>query len=69
MTSSLLPLTFLFFAWMPKGKIASLLEIEGDEVIHSILDVMYADAPYTVIERAMHVHPTVTALMPTCSVS
>ncbi len=44
---------------------AALLGIEGDEVIHSLLDVMYAGAPYTVIERAMHIHPTVTELVPT----
>jgi pyruvate/2-oxoglutarate dehydrogenase complex dihydrolipoamide dehydrogenase (E3) component len=44
---------------------ASLLGIECDEVIHSILDVMYAKAPYTVIQRAMHIHPTVTELIPT----
>ena len=37
----------------------------GDEVIHSILDVMYAKAPYTVIQRAMHIHPTVSELIPT----
>ncbi len=44
---------------------AAILGIGGDEIIHSILDVMYADAPYTVIQRAMHVHPTVTELIPT----
>ena len=44
---------------------AALLGIEGDEVIHSLLDVMYADKPYTTIERAMHIHPTVTELIPT----
>ena len=44
---------------------AALLGIEGDEVIHSLLDVMYANAPYTLIERAMHIHPTVTELIPT----
>jgi pyruvate/2-oxoglutarate dehydrogenase complex dihydrolipoamide dehydrogenase (E3) component len=44
---------------------ASLLGIECDEVIHSILDVMYARAPYTVIQRAMHIHPTVSELIPT----
>ena len=44
---------------------AAILGIDGDEVIHSILDVMYADAPYTVIRRAMHIHPTVTELIPT----
>jgi len=44
---------------------ASLLGIECDEVIHSILDIMYAKAPYTVIQRAMHIHPTVSELIPT----
>ena len=44
---------------------ASLLGVECDEVIHSILDIMYAKAPYTVIQRAMHIHPTVTELIPT----
>ena len=44
---------------------AAVLGIGGDEVIHSILDIMYADAPYTTIQRAMHVHPTVTELIPT----
>jgi pyruvate/2-oxoglutarate dehydrogenase complex dihydrolipoamide dehydrogenase (E3) component len=44
---------------------ASLLGIECDEVIHSLLDVMYANAPYTVIQRAMHIHPTVSELIPT----
>jgi pyruvate/2-oxoglutarate dehydrogenase complex dihydrolipoamide dehydrogenase (E3) component len=44
---------------------ASLLGVECDEVIHSILDVMYAKAPYTVIQRAMHIHPTVSELIPT----
>ena len=44
---------------------ASLLGIECDEVIHSILDVMYTKAPYSVIQRAMHIHPTVTELIPT----
>jgi len=44
---------------------AALLGIECDEVIHSILDIMYAKAPYTVIQRAMHIHPTVSELLPT----
>ncbi len=49
------------------GKIlgAAILGIGGDEIIHSLLDVMYADAPYTVIQRAVHIHPTVTELIPT----
>jgi pyruvate/2-oxoglutarate dehydrogenase complex dihydrolipoamide dehydrogenase (E3) component len=44
---------------------AAILGIEGDEAIHSILDLMYARAPYTVMQRAMHIHPTVTELIPT----
>jgi pyruvate/2-oxoglutarate dehydrogenase complex dihydrolipoamide dehydrogenase (E3) component len=44
---------------------ASVLGVGGDEVIHSVLDVMYAGAPYTVIQRAVHIHPTVTELIPT----
>ena len=44
---------------------AALLGIGGDEVIHSILDIMYANAPYTTIQRAMHIHPTVSELIPT----
>ena len=44
---------------------AALLGIGCDEVVHSIIDVMYAGAPYTVIQRAMHIHPTVTELIPT----
>ena len=44
---------------------AAILGIGGDEIIHSILDVMYAKAPYTVIQRAVHIHPTVTELIPT----
>jgi pyruvate/2-oxoglutarate dehydrogenase complex dihydrolipoamide dehydrogenase (E3) component len=37
----------------------------GDEAIHCVLDTMYAKAPYTVLERAMHIHPTVSELIPT----
>ena len=44
---------------------ASLLGLAGDEVIHSILDLMYAKAPYTVMQRAMHIHPTVSEFLPT----
>jgi pyruvate/2-oxoglutarate dehydrogenase complex dihydrolipoamide dehydrogenase (E3) component len=44
---------------------ASILGVGGDEVIHSILDLMYAKAPYTVLQRAMHIHPTVSELLPT----
>jgi len=44
---------------------AALLGIEGDEIIHDILDVMYAGATYPVMQRAVHVHPTVAELLPT----
>jgi hypothetical protein len=41
-----------------------LLGIEGDEVVQGLLDMMYAQAPYTVIRRAMHIHPTVYEMIP-----
>jgi pyruvate/2-oxoglutarate dehydrogenase complex dihydrolipoamide dehydrogenase (E3) component len=44
---------------------ASLLGLSGDEVIHCILDIMYAKAPYTVLQRAVHIHPTVSEFVPT----
>lgn len=44
---------------------ATILGVGGDEIIHCILDVMYAKAPYTVIQRAVHIHPTVAELIPT----
>ncbi len=44
---------------------AAILGTGGDEVIHTVLDVMYARAPYTLIQRAMHIHPTVSELLPT----
>jgi pyruvate/2-oxoglutarate dehydrogenase complex dihydrolipoamide dehydrogenase (E3) component len=44
---------------------AMILGVTGDEVVHSLLDVMYAKAPYTTISRAMHIHPTVSELVPT----
>ena len=44
---------------------AAVLGPGGDEVIHCILDLMYAKAPYTVMQRAMHIHPTVSELIPT----
>ena len=44
---------------------ASFLGLEGDEVIHCVLDIMYAKAPYTLIQRAMHIHPTVSEFIPT----
>ena len=44
---------------------AAILGVGGDEAVHSILDIMYAKAPYTVIQRAVHIHPTVSELIPT----
>jgi pyruvate/2-oxoglutarate dehydrogenase complex dihydrolipoamide dehydrogenase (E3) component len=44
---------------------AAILGTGGDEAIHCILDVMYTKAPYTVLQRAMHIHPTVSELIPT----
>jgi len=44
---------------------AAILGVTGDEVIHLLLDVMYAKAPYTTVSRAMHIHPTVSELIPT----
>ena len=43
---------------------AAILGVGGDEVIHVLLDVMYAKAPYTVVQRAMHIHPTVAEYLP-----
>jgi pyruvate/2-oxoglutarate dehydrogenase complex dihydrolipoamide dehydrogenase (E3) component len=44
---------------------ASFLGLAGDEAIHCVLDVMYTKAPYTVMQRAMHIHPTVSEFIPT----
>jgi pyruvate/2-oxoglutarate dehydrogenase complex dihydrolipoamide dehydrogenase (E3) component len=44
---------------------AALLGLNADEIVHSLLDVMYARKPYTTIQRAVHIHPTVTELIPT----
>jgi len=44
---------------------ASLLGLNADEVVHEILDLMYAKAPYTTLQRAMHIHPTVSEYLPT----
>jgi pyruvate/2-oxoglutarate dehydrogenase complex dihydrolipoamide dehydrogenase (E3) component len=44
---------------------AAILGLSGDEAIHCLLDTMYARKPYTVISRAVHIHPTVAELIPT----
>jgi pyruvate/2-oxoglutarate dehydrogenase complex dihydrolipoamide dehydrogenase (E3) component len=43
---------------------AAILGTGGDEAIHCILDLIYARAPYTTLQRAMHIHPTVAELLP-----
>lgn len=43
---------------------ASFLGTSGDEAVHCVLDAMYARAPYTVLQRAMHIHPTVAEFIP-----
>jgi pyruvate/2-oxoglutarate dehydrogenase complex dihydrolipoamide dehydrogenase (E3) component len=44
---------------------AAILGTGGDEVVHGILDLMYTKAPYTVLQRSMPIHPTVSELLPT----
>lgn len=44
---------------------AAILGTGGDEVVQILLDIMYARAPYTVVQRAMHIHPTVAEFLPT----
>jgi len=44
---------------------ASFLGLSGDEVVHCVLALMYAKAPYTVMQRAVHIHPTVSEFIPT----
>ncbi|TMS54589.1 FAD-containing oxidoreductase [Mycobacterium sp. DBP42] len=43
----------------------AILGVGGDEVVHSVLDIMTAKLPYTAISRTMHIHPTVSELVPT----
>ena len=44
---------------------AAILGIGGDEVVHTLLTAIYAKLPYTVVARAVHIHPTVAELIPT----
>jgi len=44
---------------------ATILGVGGDEAIHCVLDLMYAKAPYTAMQRMVHIHPTVAELLPT----
>lgn len=44
---------------------AALLGLAGDEVVHALLDIMAAGQPVTTVARTMHIHPTVSELVPT----
>ncbi|MDB5214065.1 MAG: merA [Myxococcaceae bacterium] len=44
---------------------AAILGTDGDEAIHGILDVMYAGAPASMLQRTVPIHPTVSELIPT----
>lgn len=44
---------------------ATFLGIDADEYIHTIIDQMYAGNSYKVIRDAVHIHPTVSELIPT----
>ncbi|MDH4988385.1 FAD-containing oxidoreductase [Aminobacter anthyllidis] len=47
---------------------ASVLGTGGDEAIHAVLDLMYAKAPIETLQRAVHIHPTVSELLPTIAI-
>ncbi|ODT07712.1 MAG: mercuric reductase [Mesorhizobium sp. SCN 65-20] len=47
---------------------ASVLGTGGDEAIHAVLDLMYARAPVETLQRAVHIHPTVSELLPTIAI-
>jgi len=44
---------------------AAILGITGDEVVHNLLQLMVAETPYTKMMETVHIHPTVTELLPT----
>jgi pyruvate/2-oxoglutarate dehydrogenase complex dihydrolipoamide dehydrogenase (E3) component len=44
---------------------AAILGVGGDEAVHGILDTMAARSPYTTLQHTMHIHPTVSELIPT----
>jgi pyruvate/2-oxoglutarate dehydrogenase complex dihydrolipoamide dehydrogenase (E3) component len=44
---------------------AAFLGYHGDEVVHSLLELMAADRPFSVLSRTVHIHPTVSELLPT----
>lgn len=44
---------------------ATILGVNGEEAIHTIVDIMTTRAPYTTLQIAMHIHPTISELLPT----
>ena len=44
---------------------AAVFGIGGDEIVHTLTDQMAAKAPYTVMKNTVHIHPTVSELIPT----
>jgi pyruvate/2-oxoglutarate dehydrogenase complex dihydrolipoamide dehydrogenase (E3) component len=44
---------------------AAILGTGGDEAVHSLLDAMYGHLPYTVVQRGVRIHPTLSELIPT----
>lgn len=44
---------------------AAILGTGGDEAIHGLLDMMNTDQPYTTLQGAVPIHPTVSELIPT----
>jgi pyruvate/2-oxoglutarate dehydrogenase complex dihydrolipoamide dehydrogenase (E3) component len=44
---------------------AAIHGVEGDEAIHTFIDIMTAGAPYPTLQYAMHIHPTISELVPT----
>lgn len=44
---------------------ACVLGVGGDEIINGITNLMYGKQPYTVFRDAVHIHPTVSELIPT----
>lgn len=44
---------------------ATILGIEGDEAVHTVAALMYAEATFETLRRSVHIHPTVSELLPT----
>jgi pyruvate/2-oxoglutarate dehydrogenase complex dihydrolipoamide dehydrogenase (E3) component len=44
---------------------AAILGTGGDEVVHSLMDAVYAGLPAAAVGRAVRIHPTVSELLPT----